>query len=149
MEVFGVFEVGGGVGDADFAFEVSESEGDFIDRSVSFGERGFGDGLGDLALGEFAANTLGAEEAEVAAALGVGFGEAFIVEQAGFFEAGEDAGDFGGVFGAGFEFLLQFGDGGGSAAEGAEGEVHESFPGVEFRRGATHSHMQILWNSSG
>ncbi len=149
LEVLGIFEVGGGIGGANLSFEVSEGEGDFVDGAVGFGEGGFGDGFGDLALGEFAADALGAEEAEVAAALGVGFGEAFVVEEAGFFEAGEDAGDFGGIFGAGFELLFELGDGGRSAAEGAEGEVHESFPGVEFGRGATHSHMQILWNSSG
>lgn len=81
--------------------------------------------------------------------MGVGFGEAFVVEEAGFFEAGEDAGDFGGVFGAGFKFLLEFCDGGRPAAQGPEGEVHECFPRVEFRHGATHCHIKIVCNNFG
>lgn len=149
LEIFGVFEVGGGVGDADFAFEVGEGEGGFVDAGVGFADGGFGEGLGDLALGEFAADALGAEQAEVAAAVGVGFGEAFVVEEAGFSEAGEDAGDFGGVFGARFELALEFGGGGGAEAERAEGEVHELFAGVLFGGIAARSHMEIVCNSFG
>ena len=112
LKILGVFEMGDGVGDPDLAIEVGEGEGDLVDGTEGFGDGGFGDSLRNLALGEFAADALGAEEAEVTAAVGVGFGEAFVVKEAGFFEAGEDAGDFGGVFGAGFKFLLEFGDGG-------------------------------------
>ncbi len=149
LKVFGIFKMGGGVGDADFSVEVGEGEGDLVDGTESFGDGGFGDRLGNLALGEFAADPLGAEEAKVAAAVGVGFGEAFVVEQAGFFEAGEDAGDFAGIFGTGFEFLFEFGDGGRPAAEGAKSEVHEGFPRVEFRHGATHGHIKIVCNNFG
>lgn len=149
LEVFGVFEVGGGVGDADFAFEVGDGEGDLVDFAVGFTDGGFDEGLRDLALGEFAADALGAEEAGVAAALGVGFGEAFVVEQARLFEAGEDGGDLGGVFGAGFELALEFGDGGGADAEGTQREVHEIFAGVPFRSIAAHGHMEIVCNSFG
>lgn len=147
LEIFGIFEVGGGVGDANLAFEVGEGEGGFVDFGVGFADGGFGEGFGDLTLGEFAADALGAEQAEVAAAVGVGFGEAFVVEEAGFGEAVEDGGDFGGVFGAGFEFAPELGGGGGAEAEGAEGEVHELFAGVPFGRIAARGHMKIVCNS--
>lgn len=140
--MFGVAEVFGGVGHAELSFEEGDGVVDFVDVLVGRCHGGFGDEAGDLAVGEFAEDAGFAEAGAVAPGGGVGVGKDAVVDDVELFEAGEDVVDVGGEEGAGGEFLLEFADGEGAAAEEAGGVVPESVV-VQFLRN-TRSHALIV-----
>ncbi len=127
LQVFGVGEPGVEILAAEFTAEEVFDEWFFGSRGEDMGDGVAGEGGGDVFTGEVAENAVAAVELVVAAGVGVGFGEAGIIEGAVLGEAFEKGGDIGGVEGAGGEFLAEF--------SGGEGALGEQGGGVGFEAG--------------
>jgi hypothetical protein len=138
LEMFGVTEVFGGIGHAEFAFEEGDGVIDLIHILVGLNDGGFGDEAGDFAGGEFAEDASFTEAGAVAADGGVGIGKGLVVEDVHLFEAGENVVDGGRSFGTDGQFFLQFADGKSAAAEEAGGVVPESVVIQLFRNSRIH-----------
>ena len=140
-EIFFFAQEGGEILAAVAAFQVGLDEGDFVGFGEGFADGVGGDGSGDAALAEVAEDALGAEAFIGETRVSEGFGEAFVVQEAAFAQVVDERIDGGGVGGAELQFLADFMDGEGAAAEQSEGVLAEGgrFEEADLSRGHSHS----------
>ncbi len=107
----------------EFAINPLADNGGFVGFFCRFGKGGFNVAVWDTPVAQFTGDTEFALAADFGALAGELFGEAFVVEQVGFFEKFDDQLDEFIVVRAAAEMLLHLMDGVSAAHEGADGGV--------------------------